>query len=1005
MVAHAGDSIVLTGSGFQADLTITLTQAAAGRRTLPVRLDGVGRLSTQLPDDMAPGPFELVARQDRQEQALSFLLARSGAGSVPTFTGDARKICAGHAFYDAQGELQTGTRPCGGAAAPSTCSADGEVGCIATPAYAAAQTGTLAKKVVTGRTVGGVSGDAGAPADCDDGETDCVVRSPLAPATATELSPANIREGVTLAGVAGTLRPAPAACATDGAIDCVATATYPAAALANASPADIKIGKTIAGVAGALTTCAADGATGCLSNPAYKAVDMAGVTAGHVKAGVTIAGVAGTVTPAPAACASDGGSGCVVDGTSYKAAKMANVSAARVRIGTTVAGVAGSLGDCASDGATGCVTHASFKAADMTRVIAANVKAGTTIAGVLGSLAPAPADCAADGDSGCVVDGTSYKAAKLANVTAASMRIGATAAGVAGSLDDCAVDAETECITVAAFKAADMARVLPSSVRSGVTIAGVPGAVAAAPADCAADGAAGCVTTTTYKSADTTGFSASDLRSGKTVAGVHGSLLDCGADGATDCVTVAAYPAARLANFTAGDIKTGVTIATVGGTMSDCAADGVSGCVAVPTFKAADMAVVTTAAIRSGITIAGVGGDFPSVTNRLPGASATTDLASLAGSTPAGSYEWWGSDGARYTGTITDAGVVTPGATDQTFDASVYRQFTVAGDADLTAGKIKDGVTLFGVPGGYPSAAFPLDGMDGSAELDAATFDAKLKTTAAFQWFDATGAHHGGAGMTQLTGANLADGVTIFGATGTLISGSACSSDGQVGCVATTRYKSIDTDPSAISAWDIRTGKSAGGLAGKLAFYKDGADLGFFDRASGTGGASGIDMYDSIVDYAGNGAFPQAVPAGWLAVTGDNWERDPTSDTDGDGTCNGAEACAYRDLTTNVVWARTDATQRYWEESISVCEALNAASFGGYSSGWRMPAQKDVMQAYSDGIWSQHDSSKLNIANVWHWTATTYGSTPTKAWYFYLALNSNGQLDKTSQTAAVICVH
>src|SRR5690606_10028933 len=70
---------------------------------------------------------------------------------------------------------------------------------------------------------------------------------------------------------------------------------------------------------------------------------------------------------------------------------------------------------------------------------------------------------------------------------------------------------------------------------------------------------------------------------------------------------------------------------------------------------------------------------------------------SMTAATPAGSYEFFDSTGVRYTGAITDAGTVTPQTSSQSFTDSLYRQFTVAGDANLVPGNIKDAVDIFGV--------------------------------------------------------------------------------------------------------------------------------------------------------------------------------------------------------------------------------------------------------------------------------------------------------------------
>lgn len=193
-----------------------------------------------------------------------------------------------------------------------------------------------------------------------------------------------------------------------------------------------------------------------------------------------------------------------------------------------------------------------------------------------------------------------------------------------------------------------------------------------------------------------------------------------------------------------------------------------SGDLAQGTFVPPDLSNLTAANIKNGVTIAGVTGTYPSLATPLAGASGLSDLTSLAAATPAGSYEFFDSTGTRYTGAITDAAVISPTASDQLFATSLYRQFTVAGDVNLNQQNIKTGVAIFGVTGGYPSATHPLAGSDATADLDLATFNAKLKDTTSFEWFDEAGARYTNTGSAHIKPGLLAKGASIFGTTGTL---------------------------------------------------------------------------------------------------------------------------------------------------------------------------------------------------------------------------------------------
>lgn len=527
-----------------------------------------------------------------------------------------------------------------------------------------------------------------------------------------------------------------------------------------------------------------------------------------------------------------------------------------------------------------------------------------------------------------------------------------------------------------------------------------------AQANCSADGAVGCVTTATYKSADTAAFVAADLKSGKTVAGIAGSLANCSSDGGVGCVTTSTYKAANMTNVTAGNIK-------------------------------------------SGVTIAGQMGDYPSATNPLADNTAATDLPSLAASVAAGSYEWFKSDGSLVSGSITDAGTVTPSSSNQNFTTSVYRQFTVNGDADLvasniknaidifgvtgnvaaeshsnctgnaqvgcvttstyksgdltnlTAGNIKSGVSIAGTAGSYPSATYPLTGASGAvADLDATTFDSKMKSATAFEWFGPDGTRYTGAGDADITTANFVSTVTVFGTTGSIAN---CAADGVSNCLTTSVYKSADTN--AYTAWDIRKGKTVGGKAGNIAFFKNLVNTSLYNRTSGTGASSGVDEYDTIDDYNNGGSFPTQTP-GWDQVTSSVWLRYAASDTGsgsggvaGDGLCNGTEACIFIDQVTGLYWSDDDNSQYSWSGAIAECEGRTTGGF----TDWRLPTQKEYFQAYIDGIWSQKASNRLDLNDNAYWTATSRSENTSSARYFWVNKGYADSNDKTASTY-ILCV-
>ncbi len=105
----------------------------------------------------------------------------------------------------------------------------------------------------------------------------------------------NVKSGVVVGGVLGSVVPAPSKCASDGAVGCVTTSGFPAADKKTITAADLRAGKTIAGVAGTLADCV-DGGSGCVAvGPLQAAATVAG-SASKILSGQTVAGISGNVT-------------------------------------------------------------------------------------------------------------------------------------------------------------------------------------------------------------------------------------------------------------------------------------------------------------------------------------------------------------------------------------------------------------------------------------------------------------------------------------------------------------------------------------------------------------------------------------------------------------------------------------------------------------------------------------------------------------------------------------
>jgi len=938
----------------------------------------------------------------------------AGTGSSGTFAVPAQANVASGTNYGAGGTEFSGSATI---ESHSNCAADGGTGCVATATYTAALTTGLAAKVVSGNTVAGVAGSATAESHSScaaDGEAGCVVVGPAFKAADTSIAVAgNIKSGVTLAGTLGTYG---AACNADGGGSCLVDGTnYKAAKLSNFTAADVKSGVTIAGVGGSATLeghsdCAADGGTGCVATGTYTAALTTGL-ANKVLSGQTVAGISGNVT-LPAVGDVESGVNYGVAGTgssgTFAVPAQANVASGTNygAGGTEFSGSATieSHSNCAADGGTGCVATATYTAA-LTTGLGDKVLSGQTVAGVSGNVTlPAVGDVESGVNYGVGGTGSSgtFAVPALANV-ASGVNYGAGGTEFTGSAtieshSACTAANQSGCVATTTYKTMNLTG---AGTDTGLTAANFNATIKAA-GNFEFWDAAGAKHSVTGD----TDLASANIANLVNIFGTTGNATleshsSCTADNQTGCITTATYKSADTAAIATSDLKSGKTIAGIAGALANCASDGEAGCVVVgPAFKAADMSVATVGNIKSGVTIAGVIGQFPSATYTLSGASGTTDLTSMAATTAAGSYEFWDSAGSRYTGSIADASTITPGTSDQTFNASLYRQFTVSGDADLVVGNIKSGVGLFGVTGQYPSATYPLPSASGTADLDAATFNAKVKSSTAFEYWSSDGSYQTGAGDDDIVAANIVSGISIFGTSGSAVVGSDCTGDGQTGCVTTSTYKSADT--STYSTWDIRKGKTVGGKAGDLVFYKN--MIGSYNNSTAPA-VAGNDVWDTVDDYNNNGAFPTTAPSGWDQATGANWVMDSANDTGvgsgtaSDGLCNGTEACVFKDQITSLMWAKDQASTFTWQNAITQCDNLN---YGGYTD-WRLPTQKELMQAYTDGVWSQKAATKLNLSSSYYWSSSTVSTNTTFAW---VVRPSDGFTDANDKTLTyrVVCV-
>ena len=307
--------------------------------------------------------------------------------------------------------------------------------------------------------------------------------------------------------------------------------------------------------------------------------------------------------------------------------------------------------------------------------------------------------------------------------------------------------------------------------------------------------------------------------------------------------------------------------------------------------------------------------------------------------------------------------------------------FKSADLTNLAAGNIKSGVTIAGIPGEYPSAEFPLAGASETADLDATNFSAQIKSAAAFEYWTSTGARQTGTGDADITVGNIKDTVNLFGVVGT--------------------YQGEAPEP-----WDVRVGKTVNGVAGKL-------KVNCRNRANGDAtGDQVVDIWDTIDDYlevpptnvwGNNNTDCGGVDDPSSSGDDDNVWKDVTTAGTGAASCSGSpERCTMQDKITGLWWSKLQQSTN-WNTAWSNCQSLN---YNG-QTGWRLPTQKELMEAYTHGIRSAARTNWMTEGDMgnYFWSGSSVSFNTNIAWIVYLALGSTNSFpDGKGFTNQVVCV-
>ncbi len=535
--------------------------------------------------------------------------------------------------------------------------------------------------------------------------------------------------------------------------------------------------------------------------------------------------------------------------------------------------------------------------------------------------------------------------------------------------------------------AVDLSNLTAANIKTGVTINGVTGTLIPSPSHCMNDGETGCVVAGSYAAAVTTGLS-SKVMSGEVVAGISGSVTlppdgkvyvgtsyGVGGTGSTGTLTLPAPGSVIATAPTYGDPSSPVTPQ-----LPVCASDGGIGCVTTPGFKAADMSVATVGNIKKNVIIAGVVGDYPSVGNPLAGDTSVPDL----------------------TNTFFNS-KITSNADFEYFD-SAGNAYVHPGDGDVIPAKIASGVDIFGTVGMITSPpAWDLR-VGTSVVAPSGTISGLLKTNC-----------RSGAAVASLdmddyprpvtfdTGNNWVS-LTAHGyANNTAVKLYAASMP--TGFSDTATYYVLNATTNNFQLTATSGGSTAVPITSGAAIY-------MYKVGSGS-----LDVWDTIDDFNVSTSMMLTTPSsysGWgdanlcgglTSVASDSavW-MDVTTDVGGAASTCGVTAtnCSIKDKITGQDWHKADGTTRNWSQALSFCDGLTYNN----KSDWRLPTQKELLEAYNHGIMTTADApnwmTQISLGAS-YWSSTTNASDSGNAWRLIFRSGNSITSTKTG-VHSTICI-
>jgi len=128
-----------------------------------------------------------------------------------------------------------------------------------------------------------------------------------------------------------------------------------------------------------------------------------------------------------------------------------------------------------------------------------------------------------------------------------------------------------------------------------------------------------------------------------------------------------------------------------------------------------------------------------------------------------------------------------------------------------------------------------------------------------------------------------------------------------------------------------------------------------------------------------------------------------TSNTSVTEPCASSSDCVFEDKISGLRWSKLQSTSASWPTAMAGCDGL---TFAGQSD-WRLPTQKELMDAYNHGIRSGGTSYWVTTAQTYagFWSSSSPSATTLTgyAWNVSLAHGNSNSNNKTV-TLSFVCV-